>query len=688
MSDHDQVKMTPMNYDVNRPKAENPVKVMDLSLRDGHQSLFATRGRTEDMIPVAELMDQVGFWAVETWGGATFDTMHRFLNEDPWERIRTLKRYFKKTPFSMLLRAQNLVGYSNYPDDVARAFMDRSCENGIDIFRTFDALNDYRNFQTVVPKIKEYKKHFQGCICYTLTESRLGGEVYNLDYYVKKAKELEAMGADSICIKDMAGLLSPYDAYPLIKALKAAVKAPIHLHSHFTSGMSPMSHLKAIEAGVDIIDTCMSPYAYRTSHAAVEPLVMTLLGTSRDTGFNIHLLAKINEILEKEVMPKYKHLLDTSKMSVIDINVLLHQTPGGMLSNLVNQLREMDALDKIDDVYKELPKVRKDLGQIPLVTPTSQIVGSQAVNNVLFDSPGERYSKISDQVKALCFGMYGKTAVPIDPEVQKKALQHYERGSEPITCRPAELLEPMLEKDKAAIGDLAVDMDDLLIYALFPVTGKKFLQWKYGKEDPPASVKAITLEEVKKRDDLVKKALAGELVEPKTVSGPEKTDNLRKFNVFVDNEYFEVGVDEVGGSPVIRYAQQIQLAGGIPMAPVAAAPVMPMPMAPPVAPAPPVAAAPAAPAPAAPAAPAPEKKAEPAPAASGSGTSMVAPMPGMIVKYEKKVGDTVSAGETVVVLEAMKMENALPAPASGTIKAINYGSGDSVAKGDVLCTIG
>ncbi|MGA6926551.1 MAG: pyruvate carboxylase subunit B, partial [Desulfosarcina sp.] len=565
MSDHDQVKMTKMNYDVNRPKAENPLKVMDLSLRDGHQSLFATRGRTEDMLPVADLMDQVGFWAVETWGGATFDTMHRFLNEDPWERIRTLKRYFKKTPFSMLLRAQNLVGYRNYADDVANAFMDRACENGMDIFRTFDALNDYRNFQTVVPKIKEYGKHFQGCICYTMTEPRLGGEVYNLDYYVGKAKELEAMGADSICVKDMAGLIAPYDAYDIVKALKSTVKPPIHLHSHFTSGMSPMSHLKAIEAGVDIIDTCMTPYAYRTSHAAIEPLVMALLGTNRDTGFDIELMARINVILEKEVMPKYKHLLDDSKVSVIDINVLLHQTPGGMLSNLVNQLRDMDALDKIGEVYKELPRVRKDLGQIPLVTPTSQIVGIQTVNNVLFDTPEERYKMITGQVKDLCYGLYGKTAVPIDPEVQKKALKGYERGEEPITCRPAEVLEPELEKAKAEIGDLAVDQDDLVTYAMFPVTGKKFLQWKYGKEDVPASVKPITLDQVKKQDALIKKAKAGELVEKKK-DAPSKGEGLRTFNVFVDNEYFEVGVDEVGDSPILKYAQQIQLSGGMPAA--------------------------------------------------------------------------------------------------------------------------
>jgi pyruvate carboxylase subunit B len=662
----DQVKMTTMNYDNDRPKAENPIKIMDLSLRDGHQSLFATRGRTEDMIPVAEKMDRVGFWAVETWGGATFDTMHRFLNEDPWERIRTLKRYFKKTPFSMLLRAQNLVGYRNYADDVANAFMDRSCENGMDIFRTFDALNDYRNFQTVVPKIKEYGKHFQGCICYTLTEPRLGGEVYNLDYYINKAKDLEAMGADSICIKDMAGLSAPYDIYEIVKALKAAVKPPIHLHSHFTSGMSPMTHLKAIEAGVDIIDTCMSPYAYRTSHAAVEPLVMSLLGTNRDTGFDIHLLAEINEIFEKKVMPKYKHLLDDSKMSIIDINVLLHQTPGGMLSNLVNQLRDMDALDKIDEVYKELPRVRKDLGQIPLVTPTSQIVGIQTVNNVLFDTPEERYKMITGQVKDLCYGLYGKTAVPINEEVQKKALKGYDRGEEPITCRPAEVLEPEMEKAKEEIGDLAADLDDLVLYAIYPVTGKKFLEWKYGIEEPPAAVKATTLEQVKAKDALLKKAKAGELVEKKPGT-PEKGEAMRTFNVFVDNEYFNVEVEPTGGAPVISLP-----AGGMPAAAPAAAPA-------PAAAAPAPAAAPAETPAAAPAAPAP---------AAVEGTPMNAPMPGMIVSYEKNVGDAVSEGETVLVLEAMKMENALAAPCSGTVQAINYKSGDSVAKGDVLCVIG
>jgi oxaloacetate decarboxylase alpha subunit/pyruvate carboxylase subunit B len=477
----------------------------------------------------------------------------------------------------------------------------------------------------------------------------------------------------------MAGLLAPYDAYNLVKALKAAVKPPIHLHSHFTSGMSPMSHLKAIEAGVDIIDTCMSPYAYRTAHAAIEPLVMTLLGTNRDTGFDIRLLAKINEVFEKEIMPKYRHLLDDTKMSIIDINVLLHQTPGGMLSNLVNQLREMDALDKIDQVYAELPRVRKELGQIPLVTPTSQIVGTQTVNNVLFDDGNERYKMITGQVKDLCYGLYGKTAIPIDKEVQKRALKGYERGEKPITCRPAEVLEPELDKAKEEIGDLAVDLDDTLIYALYPVTGKRFLKWKYGKEKPPEDVKPRTLQDAAAEQELIKKAKAGLLVEKSDKAAPDKSENTRTFNVFVDDDFFEVAVDEVGGSPVVSYVKPMTTEMQVP----SAAP--PAPAAAPAAPAATTAAAKP------PAAEAKETKPEApaaAPAAAVEGTPVTAPMPGMIVKYEKEVGDAISQGETIVVLEAMKMENALPAPASGTVKSVNFSSGDSVAKGDVLAIIG
>jgi len=669
MKYHDQVKMTALKYDKNRPAAENPVKIEDLTLRDGHQSLFATRGRTEDMIPIAEMMDEVGFWAMEIWGGATFDTMHRFLNEDPWERIRTLKRYLKKTPVSMLLRAQNLVGYRNYPDDVARAFVERAAANGIDIFRTFDALNDYRNFETVVPVIKSSGKHFQGCVCYTLTEPRMGGEVYTLDYYVRKAAELEKMGADSICIKDMAGMIAPYDAYDVVKALKETVSVPIHLHSHFTSGMSAMAQLKAVEAGVDMLDTCLSPYAYRTSHPAIEPLVMTLLGTNRDTGFDIRHLAAIDDMLENDILPKYRHLLDDTRMSIIDINVLLHQTPGGMLSNLVNQLKEMKALDKLHSVFAELPRVRKDLGQVPLVTPTSQIVGIQTVNNVLFDDENERYKMITGQVKDLCFGLYGETAVPIDPELRRKALKGYKGGETPITCRPAEILEPELEKAREAVKDLTDDIEDILIYALFPVTGRRFLEWKYGKEPPPPETKPRTMEEVRAEAELVAKAKAGKLVEKAQKEMPPKGPNLRMFNVYVDDAYYAVGVEPVGAAS--GRAEFRSVAGGR-----STRPPRPEPLATDAA-----------------AARQPIEKgaapqAKPQPKSGRPGAPLEAPMPGMIVRVEKKAGEVVAAGESVVVLEAMKMENALPAPMAGTVQEVYVKAGDSVSKGDVLCLIG
>jgi len=685
MTEHHELKQTEIKYDKDRPAASNPVKFEDLTLRDGHQSLFATRGRTEDMVPVAEMMDNIGFWAVEVWGGATFDTMHRFLNEDPWDRIRTLKRYFKKTPFSMLLRGQNLVGYRNYPDDVARVFVERAAENGMDIFRTFDALNDFRNFETVVDVIKKSGKHFQGCVCYSMTEPRMGGEVYNLDYFLEKAKELEEMGADTICIKDMAGLLSPYDAFPLFKTLKENISVPLHLHSHFTSGMAPLTHLKAIEAGVDIIDTCMSSYAYRTSHPAVEPMVMSLLGTNRDTGLDIEALAEINEKLEKDILPKYRHLLDDSKVSLIDINVLLHQTPGGMLSNLVNQLREMDALDRIDEVYEMLPKVRKDLGQVPLVTPTSQIVGIQTVNNVLFDDGNESYKMITSQVKDLCFGLYGKTPAGVNPEVQKKALKGYPRGEKPIECRPAEILEPELEDAKKAVKDITTDIDDVLIYALYPVTGKKFLKYKYGLENPPESVQPKSLEEAKKEEELVRRVRSGELkdvLEQKEKKAePPEGENVHKFSVYVDGEQFEVAVED-SGMPYIAGAPAGQPAPAGHVGPRRAAPAG-------ASSAPQARPAPSAPKPGAPAAkPEAPKEAASKPAAGVEGHQIKAPMPGIVIRYEKKAGDTVDEGETVVVLEAMKMENSLPTPVAGTVKAINFSEGDSVAKNDVLCVIG
>ena len=483
--------------------AKNPLKIQDMTFRDGHQSNLATRMRTDDMIPVAEQMDEIGFWAMEVWGGATFDTMHRFLAEDPWERPRTLKKYIKKTPFSMLLRGQNLVGYRNYADDVVRAFVDKACEVGIDIFRVFDALNDWRNFQTAVERIKANGKHLQGSICYSLTERHLGGDVFNLEYFISKCKQLEEMEADTICIKDMAGIVAPYDIYELITELKKEIKVPIHLHTHYTSGMASMSYLKAIEAGVDIVDTCLAPFAMRTAMPAIEPLLVTLQGTSRDIGFDLDKLLELGNHFET-IAPKYRDYLAANKMAVIDTGVLAHQIPGGMISNLVSQLKEANALHRLPEVHAEIPITRKELGTPPLVTPTSQIVGVQAVLNVLLG----KYKMITNQVKDLVYGLYGKTPTPVDPEVQKKVLKGYKRGEIPITERAADYLEPELEEDRKKIGDLARTEEDLLTYALYPTTGEQFLKWKYGIEEKPDHVKPKTLEHVKKEDEVIAQAKA------------------------------------------------------------------------------------------------------------------------------------------------------------------------------------
>jgi pyruvate carboxylase subunit B len=463
-------------------EAKNPLKIQDNTLRDGHQSIFATRMKTEDMIPIAEQMDEVGFWAMEVWGGATFDTMHRFLDEDPWERPKTLKRYIKKTPFSMLLRGQNLVGYRNYPDDVAKAFVDKACEVGIDVFRIFDALNDLRNFQPCMERVKANGKHVQAAVCYSLTERRLGGEVYNLQYFINKCRELENMGADSICIKDMAGILSPYDAYDLIAALKKVITVPLHLHTHYTSGMASMTYLKAIEAGVDIVDTCLAPFALRTSMPAVEPLVVTLQGTPRDTGLDLYKLLAMGNHLE-EIAPKYASFLATNTLSVIDTGVLAHQIPGGMISNLVSQLKEMKALHRLQEVYDEIPRTRHESGTVPLVTPTSQIVGVQAVMNVLYG----RYKMVTTQFKDMIYGLYGQTPTPIDQEVQQKVLKGYKKGQTPVTGRPADYIAPELEDARKKLGDLAKTDEDVLTYALYPATGEQFLKRKYGQEDKPAT---------------------------------------------------------------------------------------------------------------------------------------------------------------------------------------------------------
>lgn len=632
---------------------KNPVKVTDTTLRDGHQSSLATRMRLEDMVPILEELDQIGFQSIEVWGGATFDVCHRFLNEDPWERLKTVKKYVKKTPLQMLLRGQNLVGYRHYADDVVKAFVHYSAECGMDIFRVFDALNDERNFEASFQAIKECGKHIQGTICYSLTERKLGGPVYTIDYFVKKAKRLQDMGADSLCIKDMAGLIAPGDAYDLVKALKKAVKIPIQLHSHYTSGMASMSYLKAIEAGVDIIDTALAPFALRSSQPALEPIVVALQDTERDTGLDLSLLFKAGEYVES-IAPKYRDFLDTTKMSIIDTAVLMHQIPGGMLTNLVSQLKEAGALDRIKEVYEELPRTRKDMGYPPLVTPSSQLVGIQAVQNVLFG----RYNMVSSQIKDYAYGLYGRPPVPMDPEVQKKILKGYERGEKPITCRAADILEPELKKAEEATKGLAKGIGDVLIYALYPTTGERFLKWKYGIEPAPASVKPKTLEDVKQEDELIAKARAGKLIEKPEKPSPVKGSGLKTFNVFVDGEYFEVAVEQAGGS-----SQITEIKPNI-----------------------------STPSPQPSQSPRPAEKEKPAVAkpktalAAGE-VGINAPMPGMIISYHVKPGDKVKTGDVVIVLEAMKMQNNLTAPVDGVIKSVLFSAGSSVMKDELLCVI-
>ncbi|MBI2288326.1 MAG: pyruvate carboxylase subunit B, partial [Chloroflexi bacterium] len=361
---------------------KNPLKVTDATLRDGQQSIFATRMQTGDMVDIATQMNRAGFYSMEVWGGATFDVATRFLNEDPWDRPHILKKLMPDTPLQMLVRGQSLVGYRHYADDVVNAFVRHAAEVGIDIFRVFDSLNDERNLKTCLRAIKESGKHAQLAICYSLTERKMGGPVYNLDYYIRKAQILQDMGADSICIKDMAGLLSPDDAYTLVNALKRFLKVPLQLHTHYTSGMASMTCLKAIEAGVDIIDTALAPFALRSSHPAIEPIIVALQGTARDTGLDLNHMLTLGEYFES-IVPKYREYLNQTRLSVIDTGVLVHQIPGGMISNLVAQLRQSNALDKLKQVYEEVPRVRKELGYPPLVTPTSQIVGVQAVQNVI-----------------------------------------------------------------------------------------------------------------------------------------------------------------------------------------------------------------------------------------------------------------------------------------------------------------
>ncbi len=458
---------------------KKPVKIVETVLRDAHQSLIATRMRTEEMLPIIDKMDQVGYHAVECWGGATFDACLRFLKEDPWDRLRKLRDGFRNTKLQMLFRGQNILGYKPYPDDVVEYFVQKSIANGIDVIRIFDCLNDLRNLETAVNATKKEGGHAQIALSYTI------GDAYTLEYWADVAKRIEEMGADSICIKDMAGLLVPYEATRLVQALKKSTDIPIEMHTHYTSGVGGMTYLKAVEAGADIIDTAMSPFAMGTSQPATEVMVETFRGTEHDSGLDMKLLGEIADYFRPMRERDLESGLMSTKVLGVNIRTLMYQVPGGMLSNLVSQLEEQGASDKFYEVLEEVPRVRKDFGEPPLVTPSSQIVGTQAVLNVLM---GERYKMISNESRALLRGEYGQTVKPMNREVQKMAIG----DEEPITCRPADLLEPGLPRFEEEVAMWKQQDEDVLSYALFPQVAEDFFKYRAAQQTGIDPVKADT----------------------------------------------------------------------------------------------------------------------------------------------------------------------------------------------------
>lgn len=611
----------------------NTFGITDTTFRDAHQSLLATRLEMKDMEPIAAQMDQVGFASMEVWGGATFDATTRYLAEDPWERLRQFKKLITKTPLSMLLRGQSLVGYKAYADDVVDAFVERSATNGIDIFRVFDALNDEWNLARAAAAVKNNDKHLQMTICYSVTENgKMGGPIYSLDYYLDRAAIFQDMGADSLCIKDMAGLLSPYDAFDLISALKKVVTVPLQLHTHYTSGMASMTVLKAIEAGIDVVDACLAPLALRTSQPAVEPLVVTLQGTENDPKLDLDTLIDLGDYLES-ILPKYREYLETPKASVIDAKVLSHQIPGGMASNLVSQLREADSIDRLDEVLEDIPLTRKELGYPPLVTPMSQMVGSQAVSNVLFG----RYKMVSNQVKEYLTGMYGRPPSKVDSQIKEAVFKFYDTSEiKTINERPGNLIEPELKEAEKAVADITSDVDDILIYALYPTTGMKFLRVKHGLD-----LQKDTLDLNADGDP----SDNHEITATGTQEVPVKSLKTRSFNVFIDDTFYKVEIDPVDQN-------MISISDGIRN---------------------------------------PEPSRDSNPTLHGSSANsdgeLKSPMPGVILKYLVEVDQQVNQGDPIAVLEAMKMENTLPSPKDGRIQSLTVEPGQTVVKGDLLAII-
>lgn len=590
-------------------EAKKPLGITDVVLRDAHQSLFATRMRLDDMLPIAEKLDKIGFWSLESWGGATFDSCIRFIGEDPWERIRLLKEAMPNTKQQMLLRGQNLLGYRHYADDVVHKFVERAATNGVDVFRIFDAMNDPRNLEAAIKAVKATGKHAQGTISYTTSP------VHTTDMWVEYAKTLEDMGAESIAIKDMSGILTPYGAFDLVSRLKAQTGLEVQLHAHATAGLSDMTILKAVEAGIDRVDTAISSMSMTYGHTATESVVAALAGTDRDTGLDLMALEEVAAYF-REVRKKYAAF--EGSLRGTDSRILVAQVPGGMLTNMESQLKQQGAADKFDEVLAEIPRVREDLGWIPLVTPTSQIVGTQAVINVLM---GERYKTISKEVQGILKGEYGAAPAAYNTELQARVLN----GGEAITCRPADVLQPemdkLVEELKAICSEKGINLtqgdnqiDDVLTYALFPQIGLKFLE---NRNNPDAFEPVPTLED------------AQAMAAPKK-SGPEV------YTISVNGQNYVVQVTEGGDITAV------------------------------------------APAPAAAAAPAP---------AAGAAEDVPAPLAGNIWKVEVSPGQAIQEGDVLVILEAMKMETEVRAARAGTVVSVAVKEGDSVQVGDALLAL-
>jgi len=595
---------------------KRPLGITDVVLRDAHQSLFATRLRLDDMLPIAAKLDDIGFWSLESWGGATFDSCIRYLGEDPWERIRELKKAMPKTPQQMLFRGQNILGYRHYADDVVEKFVERAAYNGVDVFRVFDAMNDMRNIEVALQAVKSVGKHAQGTISYTLSP------MHNIDSWVAQGKQIEDMGADSIAIKDMAGLLRPYDGFELVTRLKAACDIPIHMQCHATTGLSTATALKCVEAGIDNIDTSISSMSMTYGHSPTESVVAMLQGTDRDTGLDIEKLEEIASYF-REVRKKYAGF--EGSLRGVDSRILVAQVPGGMLTNMENQLKEQGAANKMDEVLAEIPRVRKDLGYIPLVTPTSQIVGTQSVINVL---TGERYKSITKETTGILKGEYGLTPAPVNAELQQRVLE----GGEPISCRPADLLSAELAaltgelralaaEKNIALSDGEEEVDDVLTYALFPQIGLKFLQ----NRDNPAAF------------------------EPPPGAGPEASAPAKAPAPPAASTAGEVYTVTVNGQSYV-----VEVAEGGDVSTIQAAPTVTPAIA--------------------------------APAASTGGEPLPAPLAGNVFNVNVAVGDTVASGQVIAILEAMKMEVEVLSPHDGVVASVNMAVGDTVAVGDTLLT--